>query len=73
MPISTGRSRRCRDVIVSVPIPGIRKARSTKIAPAKARPTSMPTMAMIGRKALRNVWRRSVPHSERPLARAVRT
>ena len=73
MPRSTGRSRRCSDVIVSIPMPGIRKARSTKIAPAKARPTSIPTMATIGSTALRNVWRRSVPHSESPFARAVRT
>ena len=55
------------------PDPGDPEGALDEDRPAKARPTSMPTMAMIGRKALRNVWRRSVPHSERPLARAVRT
>ena len=73
IPRITGRSRRASESKRSGPIPGSPKARSTKIAPLKAIPMSIPSIVTIGSIAFRSTCVCRILHSPIPKARAVRT
>ena len=73
MPRITGRSRPPSEEISSLPTPGSPNARSTKMAPPKAMPRSIPSIVTSGSSAFRSTCVRRIRPSLIPIARAVRT
>ena len=73
IPRITGRSLLYSERVSSWPMPPRVKAVSMKSAPAKATPTSIPSIVTTGREALRKTCVRMTRRGLAPLACAVRT
>ena len=72
-PCTVMKSFAMMDEFISIPMPGMLKIISTRMEPAMAAPSPLPTMVTMGISAFLSTWRVMTFPSAMPLDRAVRT